>query len=139
MRWCVCAFPTPPSSRDHFESLFMFRPSPPSFDGCLSSKLVPAVFPTGQQFERTITFCVVICLFSPAIIAFSATVLTQFCLSGLCGLHLTLPVKGSVFKKPRSERLQVERRRPRYSGSVFVSREKVSLGNPEGNETANKI
>lgn len=35
---------------------------------------------------------------SPAIIAFSATVLTQFCSSGLCGLHLTLPVKGSVFK-----------------------------------------
>lgn len=139
MRWCVCAFPAPPSSRDHFESLFMFRPSPPSFDGCLSSKLAPAVFPTGQQFERTITFCVVICLFPPAIIAFSATVLTQFCLSGLCGLHLTLPVKGSVFKSRARRGFKLSAVVHVTQGASSFLAEKVSLGNPEGNETANKI
>lgn len=31
---------------------------------------------------------------SPTLISFSITVLTQFYLSGLCGLHLTLSVKG---------------------------------------------
>lgn len=56
---CVPLPPTPPPRRP----LPMFRPSPPSFDGCLSSKLVLGVLPTGRQFECTITFCVVICLF----------------------------------------------------------------------------